>query len=71
MDVHLKGHRMRAGDTFAYDLKAHSPGQKARVAGSVICECGAYSPSLPSEIDRTNWHRRHLDDVISGKTRLL
>lgn len=72
MEPRVKGHRMHPG-AFAYALKANTANRKPapRHPGVAVCECGAWSPELPSQIDRADWHRRHLVDVIAGKTQLL
>ncbi len=67
MEPRVKGHRRRVGGAYAY----HEKKTRGGVAGSMVCECGAYSPVLPSEYDRDEWHRRHIADVIAGKTALL
>jgi len=56
MEPRVKGHRLMTGE--------HLPGM-------AICQCGGYSPHLPGSIDRLNWHRQHLADIIAGKAKLL
>jgi hypothetical protein len=73
MEPRLKGHSMHpgAGGAYAYALRAQTRGRKAQTRGAAYCQCGAYSPILPSIIDRVAWHQKHVADVIAGKTALL
>jgi hypothetical protein len=71
MELRVKGHRLHVGGQCAYHEEELRAAHRTRTAGSAVCECGAYSPVLPSAIDRAQWHREHVMDVISGKTRLL
>lgn len=66
MEPHIKGHRLHPGP-LAYAER----GKAAYVAGGAVCQCGLYSPSLPSNVARMEWHRKHLADVIAGRTKLL
>jgi hypothetical protein len=34
--------------------------------GKCRCECGAWSPTLPSTAKRQQWHRDHKDDIRAG-----
>jgi hypothetical protein len=70
MKPRLKGHRLFPG-SYAYAVRQQRLREKAHAAGPAVCECGAWSPNLPSEIDRAAWHDRHVTDVISGKAALL
>lgn len=71
MEPRIKGHRLHVGGQYACHEREARQGHRTRMPGAAICECGAYSPALPSVIDRANWHRQHIADVISGKARLL
>jgi hypothetical protein len=64
--MRVKGHRLHPGP-FAYAQR----GKVAYVAGTAVCQCGLYSPHLPSSVARMQWHREHLADVLAGRTRLL
>lgn len=55
---HLPGHELR---TETGTLGGN--GSTARRRGMAICECGAYSATLPSNTDRRAWHRQHLAEV--------
>lgn len=71
MEPRVRGHHLHRGGQYAYHEKEARPTHCVQLAGSAVCECGAYSPNLPSAIDRAAWHRQHVIDVISGRTRLL
>lgn len=62
---------MQRGGPYMYHLREQAPRGKVHVRGTAVCECGAYSTVLPSGIDRAEWHRQHVADVIAGKTQLL
>jgi hypothetical protein len=66
VEPRIKGHRLHPGP-LAYAER----GKSVYVAGAAVCQCGSYSPTLPSNAARMEWHRRHLADVIEGRTRLL
>jgi hypothetical protein len=64
----VKGHRLLPGG-LAYEETRKVVA--ATATGMAICQCGAHSAPLRSNIDRLAWHREHLADVLSGKADLL
>lgn len=59
----IKGHGLKA-DGAAFDQDATRIDKStAGGDGSVLCQCGALSPELPSRKKRIEWHRDHKQDA--------
>lgn len=61
----LAGHAM-SWEGQALDSTGRFADRNSRSAGRTRCECGQWSPELPSNGARKRWHREHKTAVRTG-----
>lgn len=59
--MRVKGHNLHP------EFGRRTAGETIDSKGVAICQCGTFSPSLPNQAARREWHRQHLLDLLTAK----
>jgi hypothetical protein len=59
--VRIKGHGLHP------EFGRRKVGETIDSRGIAICQCGMFSPTLPNQAARREWHRQHLLEILAAR----